>query len=61
MKYLIWSFEHRAYWAAERKGYVVSRCDAGRYEHDEAAKVCQSANRFINDKDAPQESMIPDL
>jgi len=38
-KFLIWSLEHRAWWAPGRQGYVFNHVDAGRYTFDEAAEI----------------------
>ena len=35
-QYLIWSNEHRAWWAPERQGYTQSVDRAGRYSRAEA-------------------------
>lgn len=37
--FLIWSFEHHAWWAPERRGYVPTVDQAGRYTADEAGAI----------------------
>ena len=44
--YLIFSFEHLAYWAPNSRGYVHDVKNAGLYEKDEAEEICRQANRF---------------
>lgn len=39
MKYVIWSFEHRAWWGPEKSGYVPSLADAGRYGANDAGRI----------------------
>lgn len=39
-KYLIWSHEHGAWWRAKRYGYTVRMEEAGRYDRQEAIKIC---------------------
>lgn len=39
MKYLIWSFEHRMWWAANRCGYKHTVSEAGRYTAEEAVEI----------------------
>lgn len=38
-KYLIWSFEHRMWWAPQAHGYVRDVARAGRYTADETVEV----------------------
>jgi hypothetical protein len=40
----IWSFEHDAWWRANRCGYTTSEAAAGLYLRSEAEKICTSAN-----------------
>lgn len=42
-KYLIWSNEHRAWWAPFERGYVPRVFDAGRYSRDRALEICRNA------------------
>jgi hypothetical protein len=37
--YLIWSFEHHAWWRPERQGYTDNMADAGRYTAREAGEI----------------------
>lgn len=39
MIYLIWSFEHRQWWAPNRAGYVSIVEQAGRYTPDDVAEI----------------------
>lgn len=37
--YVIWSFEHRAWWGVNHCGYVENFADAGRYSAIEAGAI----------------------
>lgn len=37
--FVIWSWEHNAWWAPHREGYTDSLADAGLYSFDEAADI----------------------
>ena len=39
MLFLIWSWEHRAWWAPNHRGYTVNVDEAGRYTVEEAARI----------------------
>lgn len=39
MKYLIWSFEHRGWWAPNKYGYKHTVAEAGRYSAEEAVEI----------------------
>ena len=39
MKYVIWSFEHQAWWAPEERGYVTDLALAGRYTAEDAGRI----------------------
>lgn len=41
--YLIWSNEHRGWWAPGRMGYVRQVSKAGRFTRDEALAICRQA------------------
>jgi hypothetical protein len=41
--YLVWSNDHRRWWAPHRSGYVERIDDAGRYSHAEALEICTDA------------------
>jgi hypothetical protein len=41
--YLIWSNEHKAWWAPDRAGYTNRIARAGRYTHQEALDICYDA------------------
>lgn len=44
MQYLIWSFEHSAWWGWSRRGYVQEIGAAGIYSQEEAEEICNDAN-----------------
>ena len=44
-RYLIWSFEHRAWWGQGRVGYTTATHRAGIYTAEEANEICNSSNR----------------
>lgn len=57
-QYLVWSNEHQAWCAPNKRGYISVISKAGRYGRDTAAQICRHANAFI-DKDAePNEVMV---
>jgi hypothetical protein len=57
-KYLVWSNEHQAWWAPNKRGYISVISKAGRYHRTAAEQICRHANAFI-DKDAePHEVMV---
>ena len=37
--YLIWSYEHNAWWGPEGRGYVDTIAEAGRYSFQAAAEI----------------------
>jgi hypothetical protein len=39
-EYLIWSFEHDAWWAPDRRGYTRDIEQAGVYTAQEAGAIC---------------------
>ena len=39
MKYLVWNFEHGAWWRPGRHGYTDNIEDAGRYSAREAGEI----------------------
>jgi hypothetical protein len=42
--YVIWSFEHEAWWAPDRCGYTTLLEQAGRYGEAEAKQIVAEAN-----------------
>lgn len=46
--WLVWSNEHRAFWAPNRCGYTGLIEKAGRYTRTEAENICKSANYRAN-------------
>jgi len=43
MKYLIWSFEHEAWWGPNHCGYTTLMEKAGRYSKEEAGEIHTSS------------------
>lgn len=43
-EYLIWSFEHDAWWGPDQRGYVKDHTKAGRYPRLVAEDICAGAN-----------------
>ena len=41
--YVIWSFEHRAWWRPNSQGYTPHLDEAGRYTKDEAGDIVTSS------------------
>jgi hypothetical protein len=41
--YLIWSNEHRGWWAKGGYGYVPGLSRAGRFTHKDAIQICRDA------------------
>lgn len=56
--WLIWSNEHRAWWAPRECGYVHRREDAGRYSLERAREICRQANAYL--PGTPNETMVAD-
>jgi len=44
MRYVIWSFEHQAWWAPNRLGYTELLDQAGQYDDAEAQQIVRDAN-----------------
>ena len=44
MDYVIWSFEHKAWWAPNRYGYTRLLDEAGRYTQADAEDIVATAN-----------------
>jgi hypothetical protein len=44
MEYLIWSFEHNAWWGLDECGYIENIAKAGRYSLAAAERICLAAN-----------------
>lgn len=58
--WLIWSNEHKAWWAPDSVGYTKSRKAAGRYTRGEALNICSDANCGLGNEDEPYETMLQD-
>lgn len=57
--YLIWSYEHDAWWAPFEHGYTRDLTQAGRYLHPRAYQICRNANAYDWPGGLPKEVMIP--
>lgn len=57
-KWLIWSVEHSAWWAPDSRGYIRDRKYAGKYSFEEAAEICEGANRHLKSDFPPNETMV---
>lgn len=55
--YVIWSYEHSSWWRPHSMGYTVDINQAGLYTKDEAAKICDDANKY-QPANEPHETMI---
>lgn len=64
MTWLVYSFEHDAWWGANHLGYTEDITEAGRYSLEEAKDICLKANRYLdrlgNRSNLPNELMVPD-
>lgn len=56
--YVIWSFEHNAWWKSGHRGYSESYAEAGSYSYQEALKICHGAN-FGGGRFVKNEAMVP--
>lgn len=45
--WVVWSFEHDAWWGPARWGYVRELAQAGRYSEAEAREIEARANRYV--------------
>ena len=60
--FVIWSIEHNAWWAPDRRGYVRDALRAGRYARDEAREIVDDANvRSFEECMIPVECLEPEL
>jgi hypothetical protein len=57
-EWIIWSNEHDGWWGPNHSGYVKDRAEAGRYSFEEAKRIVNDANRFVDG--TPNEAMIFD-
>ena len=53
--YVIWSNEHKCWWAANECGYRGSLADAGRYSREHALKICKRARGGRDFNENPSE------
>lgn len=52
--FVIWSYEHEAWWRPHRLGYTPLLIDAGLYTTVEAARIVDDANRItVNEQAIP--------
>lgn len=63
-EYLIWSFEHDAWWKPRENGYTTDRRAAGAYSYKDALTIVLGANINFNDAQGdpdrmPNEAMVP--
>lgn len=58
--YLIWSNEHRCWWATDRMGYTLSVERAGRYSRAEAIRIAGTARGGWETGRNPDEIAIPE-
>lgn len=58
LRYLIWSYEHLAWWAPHRHGYVANPAAAGRYHLADAACIVTDANWWMPPDVLPHEVMV---
>lgn len=56
--YVIWSFEHDAWWRPGRMGYTPELDAAGRYTKAEAEEIVADANRYSGSRH-PHEAALP--
>lgn len=56
--YLIWSNEHRMWWAPGQCGYVSIISQAGRYTRQDAERICTRANCYLPKGHEPNEVMV---
>ena len=54
--YVVWSFEHEAWWGPARWGYTLDLAEAGRYTRAEAEDIVTHANQY---RDTPYEALLP--
>jgi hypothetical protein len=54
--YVIWSFEHHAWWKAWQWGYTDYLTEAGRYTKDDADRIVTRANQYAA---TPHEQALP--
>ena len=60
-QYIIWSFEHDAWWGPNHRGYNSQKKDAGVYSYQEALDICLGANYgfYKGSEKMPYEVMVP--
>lgn len=59
-QYLIWSNEHRAWWAPGSNGYVQRLAEAGRYSRQHALQICKDAQGGWNGLAPAPEIAVPE-
>ena len=58
-QFIIWSFEHKAWWKENERGYTTDQNEAGVYNYEQARKICLGANIRIEMGAFPNEAMVP--
>ena len=59
-RYLIWSFEHVAWWRPGQFGYSKEIKEAGNYSYKDALEICRGANAHrLPRGQFPNEAMVP--
>ena len=56
--YVIWSFEHDAWWGPNRIGYELKLVAAGRYTKAEALAIEANANRYLRHGAINEQAML---
>jgi len=58
VKYWIWSNEHGAWWAKDRRGYVRTLEDAGMYDAEQAEEIVTNASVAQMDQPALKRRVV---
>lgn len=60
VRYLVWSNEHRAWWAPECRGYTRNIDKAGRYDRAKALDIASTRGGGWPGDGNPYEIMVPE-
>lgn len=60
IEYVIWSFEHKAWWRPDRCGYTEFLDEAARYTEGEAIALVDAANQYAKEHPGPWPPVIPE-